>query len=237
MNLCYIQSDITDLGVDAVVLPANQNLKKGSGASEAIFHAAGETALVDACYKIGHCDLGSAVVTPAFRLNATYIIHACVPKWEGGNQGEYDFLCAAYLSALTLADQLQAKSIAFPLLSSGNNQFNKKLALEIAINTISKFEAEHLQQAVLVVYDEASLENAQAVGCPVIRIVHHSMAIRPAQKKKVSDNMMKVMDDAVHWVQNPEVRKKLLGAALAFCTPLLEKYEIPVDKLEDLINK
>ena len=126
MNLCYIQSDITDLGVDAVVLPANQNLKKGSGASEAIFHAAGETALVDACYKIGHCDLGSAVVTPAFRLNATYIIHACVPKWEGGNQGEYDFLCAAYLSALTLADQLQAKSIAFPLLSSGNNQFNKK---------------------------------------------------------------------------------------------------------------
>ena len=90
----FVDTDICNIGVDAIVLPANESLKEGSGASTALFQAAGRNELTRACEKIGHCDVGSAVVTDAFNLNAQFIIHACVPKWVDGDHGEYKLLCS-----------------------------------------------------------------------------------------------------------------------------------------------
>lgn len=74
-----LKGNIIDAKVDAVVLPANTRLKEGSGASEAIFVAAGMKDLTKECNKIGYCEMGSAVPTLAYNLPAKFIIHAVVP--------------------------------------------------------------------------------------------------------------------------------------------------------------
>ena len=57
---------ITDAGTDCIVNAANEQLMGGSGVCGAIFKAAGWNQLQNACNAIGHCDTGSAVITPAF---------------------------------------------------------------------------------------------------------------------------------------------------------------------------
>ena len=69
------KSDIVALDTDAIVNAANEGLWAGSGVCGAIFDAAGFEKLENACYKIGHCDTGSAVITPGFNLKSEYIIH------------------------------------------------------------------------------------------------------------------------------------------------------------------
>ena len=96
---------ITDLDTDAVVNAANEGLWAGSGVCGAIFDAAGYEALEAACDKIGHCDTGSAVITPGFHLKAKYIIHAVGPVWAGGDNDEEKLLYGAYYRSLELAKE------------------------------------------------------------------------------------------------------------------------------------
>ncbi len=132
MNVDIVKTDIVNISADAIVLPANPKLKEGSGASAAIFAAAGREKLAKECAKIKECAVGTAIPTPAFDLDAKCIIHAVVPKWKDGEHDEYRLLSSAYLCALNVADLMGCESIAFPLLSSGNNGFDLDLAFEIA---------------------------------------------------------------------------------------------------------
>lgn len=120
MEFKILKGNIVDAKVDAIVLPANTKLKEGSGVSKAILKAAGRKPLTKARKEIGFCEMGSAVPTLGYELSAKYIIHAVVPKWIDGDYGEYDTLSSAYASALDVADVMECKSIAFPLLVSGN---------------------------------------------------------------------------------------------------------------------
>ena len=110
---------IVDLDTDAIVNAANSDLMAGGGVCGAIFSAAGYNKLQDACYKIGHCDTGSAVITPGFNLKAKYIIHAVGPIWNGGKCGEPEHLYSAYYKSLKLATENHCRSIGFPLISAG----------------------------------------------------------------------------------------------------------------------
>ena len=110
---------ITDLDTDAVVNAANEGLKAGGGVCGAIFKAAGYEELQKACDKIGHCDTGSAVITPAFHMKAKYVIHAVGPRWKDGKSGEPEQLYNAYTRALELAREYGCKSVGFPLISAG----------------------------------------------------------------------------------------------------------------------
>ena len=69
-----IKSDIIKVKADAIVNAANEHLAAGGGVCGAIFAAAGHAELESACRKIGHCDTGSVAITPAFKLDAKYII-------------------------------------------------------------------------------------------------------------------------------------------------------------------
>ena len=92
MNFKVLRGNIADARVDAVVLPANSKLKEGSGASEAIFEAAGRKLLSKKCKEIGSCETGSAVPTLGYNLDSKYIIHAVVPKWKDGYEWNGTFL-------------------------------------------------------------------------------------------------------------------------------------------------
>ena len=109
---------ITEAGTDAVVNAANEDLREGGGVCGAIFRAAGSSKLTEACSAIGHCDTGSAVITPGFDL-CRYIVHAVGPRWGSDHDTEKKQLYSCYSSALRLAKKNGCRSIAFPLISAG----------------------------------------------------------------------------------------------------------------------
>lgn len=118
-NIEIRKISITDLDTDAIVNAANDGLWAGGGVCGAIFKAAGHEQLQAACNKIGHCNTGSAVITPGFNLKAEYIIHAVGPVWSGGKNNEPKLLYGAYRRSLELAVENGCKSIGFPLISAG----------------------------------------------------------------------------------------------------------------------
>ena len=170
MNFDLIKTNIVNVTADAIVLPANSKLKEGSGASTAIFEAAGRKKLTQACKKIGYCRVGRAVPTPAFNLDAKYIVHAVVPRWIDGNSNEYELLSSTYLTSLQLADVIGCESIAFPLLASGNNGYDKEIAFSIAQDSISSFEGTNLKKVFLVVYGDLITSFLSENGYKVIEI-------------------------------------------------------------------
>lgn len=95
------KGSITRMEVDAIVNAANEGLWAGGGVCGVIFSEAGHQKLQEACSRIGHCDTGSAVITPGFNLKAKYIIHAVGPVWGGGKHGEPELLYGAYYSSLS----------------------------------------------------------------------------------------------------------------------------------------
>lgn len=161
MPFLMVRNDVTKMTADAIVNTANQNLHEGSGTSKAIYMAAGEKKLNEACRKIGHCDLGKAVITEAFGLHAKYIIHAVGPVWYDGDSGEEALLYNAYMESLKLAAEHKCESIAFPLISAGNYGFPKDKAMKVALSAISDFLMEQDMLVYLVLYDRDSLAVSQ----------------------------------------------------------------------------
>ena len=129
------RGDITVERVDAVVNAANRQLSGGAGVDGAIHRAAGAERLQAACRAIGECPPGHAVVTDAFDLPARFIIHTVGPVWQGGNAGEREILAACYRNTLARADEVGARSVAFPAISTGVYGYPPGEAAEIAVAT------------------------------------------------------------------------------------------------------
>lgn len=150
-----VRNDITNMCVDAIVNTANPKPIIGSGTDTMIHEKAGPQ-LLFARQKIGDIARGSAAITPAYNLDAKYVIHTVGPVWQNGSHGEADTLRSCYDNALRLALENQCESIAFPLISTGNYGFPKDKALQIAIAAFSTFLLEHEMQIYLVVFNRAA---------------------------------------------------------------------------------
>ena len=155
MPFIVVRNDITRMQVDAIVNTANPKPVIGQGVDSAIHEKAGAK-LLQARQKLGAIDVGDAAVTPGFGLEANYVIHTVGPVWNGGDCGETALLRSCYHRSLALAKKLGCRSVAFPLISTGNYGFPKDLALGIAMEAFREFLAEWEMQIYLVVFDGAS---------------------------------------------------------------------------------
>jgi O-acetyl-ADP-ribose deacetylase len=135
------QGDITREAVDAIVNAANSGLTRGGGVCGAIFAAAGPE-LDAACADLGGCPTGDAKPTPGFRLPAAWIIHAVGPVWHGGDAGEPELLASAYRRSLAVADELGARSVACPAISTGIYGYPLDAATAIAVRTCHETDTE-----------------------------------------------------------------------------------------------
>lgn len=146
-----VRNDITNMRVDAIVNTANPEPVIGSGADAMIHEKAGPKLLL-ARQKLGNIAPGTAKLTPAFQLQAQYVIHTVGTAWMGGDQEEEKCLRCCYDAALQLALRHKCRSVAFPLIGAGNYGFPKDKALQIAIAAFSAFLTEHEMQIYLVVF-------------------------------------------------------------------------------------
>ncbi len=153
-----VRNDIVEMEVDAIVNTANPQPTFAQGSDSAIYRSAGQEQLLQARAQIGDIKPGSAAVTPGFNLAAKKIIHTVATKWEGGNCGEEFVLEKCYDSVLKLATDIEAGSIAIPLIATGVYGFPKGLAMRIAIRKIRQFLDDHEMMIYLVVFDKESVE-------------------------------------------------------------------------------
>ncbi len=151
-TITIINAGITHLDTDAVVNAANKGLYAGSGVCGAIFRDAGHDELEAACRRIGHCETGSAVITPGFRLKAKYIIHAVGPMWSGGTHHEEQLLYSAYRKSLDLALENQCHSIGFPLISAGIYGCPKDIAWKNALQACRDFLDAHPESDMQIIF-------------------------------------------------------------------------------------
>jgi O-acetyl-ADP-ribose deacetylase (regulator of RNase III) len=152
MRVEAVRGDITREAVDAIVNAANASLLGGGGVDGAIHRAAGPE-LLRACRDLGGCSTGDARPTPGFRLPARWVIHAVGPVWKGGGRGEAEQLASCYRRALEIADELGARSVAFPAISTGVYGFPPAQAARIAVDTVRSTET-GVELVKLVAFDE-----------------------------------------------------------------------------------
>ena len=158
------KTSITDLFTDAIVNAANDGLWAGGGVCGAIFKAAGHKKLQTACEAIGHCDVGSAVITPGFDLKAKHIIHAVGPRWIDGEHQEPQHLYSAYEASLNLAKEHLCHSIGFPLISAGIFGYPLQDAWNIAVRACLDFIEQNKDydlKIVFAVLDEHIMQEGQ----------------------------------------------------------------------------
>jgi len=159
-----VRGDITSLDVDAIVNAANEGLQLGSGVAGAIRRKGGP-AIQEECNGIGHCETGGAVVTGGGALSARWVIHAVGPVWRGGGAGEVRLLGSAVAAALERAEEVGAKSVALPALSTGVYGFPISRAAEISIREARRFAsgARSVQRIVFCLFDDAALTAFQQI--------------------------------------------------------------------------
>jgi O-acetyl-ADP-ribose deacetylase len=136
MELTVVEGDITTQQVDAVVNAANRGMRGGGGVDGAIHRAGGPAVLEDCVARFPHgLDTGDAGWTTAGNLPARWVIHVVGPNYGRGER-ERSLLVSCYARALAVADELGARSVAFPLISAGVYAWPLRDAVAAAVSTL-----------------------------------------------------------------------------------------------------
>ncbi|HET7355768.1 MAG TPA: O-acetyl-ADP-ribose deacetylase [Nocardioidaceae bacterium] len=155
MDLRVVKGDITMQRVDAVVNAANRAMRGGGGVDGAIHGAGGPDILRDCIDRFPDgLETGQAGWTTAGRLPAQYVIHVVGPNYRIGER-DRALLVSCYANALRVADELQIRSIAFPLVSAGIFGWPKRDAVRAAVDTIRAAQSS-LDTAYIVALDDAT---------------------------------------------------------------------------------
>jgi len=157
MRITVVQGDITGQDVDAVVNAANNRMRGGGGVDGAI-HRAGGPAVLEDCRRRFPDGLatGDAGWTTAGEMAARWVIHVVGPNRNAG-QTDRALLTSCYARALEVADELGARSVAFPLVSAGIYGWPKDDAIAAALEVFRSADAK-VEEARLVAFDAATYD-------------------------------------------------------------------------------
>ncbi|MER5715797.1 O-acetyl-ADP-ribose deacetylase [Streptomyces sp. NPDC002132] len=155
--ITFVQGDITRQSVDAVVNAANSSLLGGGGVDGAI-HRRGGPAILEACraLRASHygkgLPTGRAVATTAGALDARWVIHTVGPVYSP-TEDRSELLASCYRESLRVADELGARTVAFPAVSAGVYGWPMDDAARIAVDTVRATDTA-VEEARFVLFDE-----------------------------------------------------------------------------------
>ncbi|MFE3138075.1 O-acetyl-ADP-ribose deacetylase [Streptomyces scopuliridis] len=139
-NLTLVLGDIADQRADALVNAANSWLLGGAGVDGAI-HARAGRALTNACRELRESRYGrglatgQSVATTAGRLHALWVIHTVGPHWDR-HDDRSSLLASCYRTALEVAAELGARTVALPAISTGIHRWPLDDGARIAVRTV-----------------------------------------------------------------------------------------------------
>lgn len=142
MEIEVVEGDITQQQVDAVVNAANRGMRGGGGVDGAI-HRAGGPAVLEDCERRFPDGLatGDAGWTTAGEMPARWVIHVVGPDYNAGER-DRSLLTSCYRRALEVADEIGARTVAFPLVSAGVYGWPKEDAVDAALETLRGTETD-----------------------------------------------------------------------------------------------
>lgn len=143
MQLTCHLGDLTAQAVDAIVNAANSSLMGGGGVDGAI-HAAAGPELLEECRAVraerfpDGLPVGEAVATGAGRLPARWVIHTVGPNRHRG-QTDPELLASCFRRSLDLAEELGARTVAFPAVSAGIYGWAAGTVADVAVAAVRQW--------------------------------------------------------------------------------------------------
>ncbi|MCM1973917.1 MULTISPECIES: O-acetyl-ADP-ribose deacetylase [Streptomyces] len=156
-TITLVQGDITRQSVDAIVNAANSSLLGGGGVDGAI-HRRGGPAILEECRKLRASRYGKglptgrAVATTAGNLDARWVIHTVGPVFSDSEDRSH-LLASCYRESLGVADELGARTVAFPAISTGVYRWPMADAARIALETVRAARTQ-VEEVTFVLFDE-----------------------------------------------------------------------------------
>lgn len=155
-KIVFLQADLTEMDVDAIVNAANNDLQLGGGVAGAIRRKGGDE-IQRECDAIGPVPVGGAAITSGGRLKARFVIHAA--SMELGGRTTANSLRGSTAHSLRIAAQRGVKTIAFPAVGTGIAGFPMRECAEIMLREV----VEHLkrpttlEKVYFVLFDDQAL--------------------------------------------------------------------------------
>lgn len=171
MKLTVVEGDITQQHVDAIVNAANERMRGGGGVDGAI-HRAGGPAILEDCKRVvpdgSRLPTGQAIATTAGDLResgVSWVIHVVGPVYRTTDPEEIarrrELLVSCYAHALEVADELGARTVAFPLVSAGIYGWPREDAIRAAIDTIRSTPTQ-VEEVRLVAFGRSTYDTMMA---------------------------------------------------------------------------
>jgi O-acetyl-ADP-ribose deacetylase (regulator of RNase III) len=143
-RIVLVEGDITTQDVDAIVNAANSTLLGGGGVDGAIHDAGGPSILAE-CEEIRRTTFpdglptGRAVATGGGDLPARWVIHTVGPIYAASADPAGE-LAACHTGSLRVADELGARTVAFPAISTGAFGYPIEEAAAVAVGAVRDAE-------------------------------------------------------------------------------------------------
>jgi O-acetyl-ADP-ribose deacetylase (regulator of RNase III) len=160
-RITLARGDITEQNVDAVVNAANSSLLGGGGVDGAI-HAKGGPAILEACKEVRRTRFpdgfptGQAVATTAGELPSRWVIHTVGPVYDRVDEPAR-LLAACHAEALRVADELGAKTVAFPAISTGVFGYPVEEAASVAVDAVRGARTS-VDEVLFVLFDDEAFD-------------------------------------------------------------------------------
>ncbi|PAN01825.1 O-acetyl-ADP-ribose deacetylase [Streptomyces sp. Alain-F2R5] len=160
-TITLVQGDITRESVDAIVNAANSSLLGGGGVDGAIHRRGGPEILAE-CRRLraSHygkgLPTGKAVATTAGDLDARWVIHTVGPV-HSPTEDRSELLASCYRESLRVADELGARTVAFPAVSTGVYRWPMDDAASIAVETV-RHTPTAVEEVRFVLFDDRAYE-------------------------------------------------------------------------------
>ncbi|CAL9374858.1 O-acetyl-ADP-ribose deacetylase [Streptomyces werraensis] len=160
-RITLVQGDITRQRADALVNAANSSLLGGGGVDGAIHRRGGPDILAECralrASRYGRgLPTGQAVATTAGRLDARWVIHTVGPV-HSTTEDRSALLASCYRESLRVADELGARTVAFPAISTGVYRWPLDDAARIALETVRTTDTA-VEEITFVLFDERAYE-------------------------------------------------------------------------------